>query len=368
MTPGQPLVISGPIARRKMWLRPGLRQWALVSVVVFAMGAWMANTGAQSIPTIVRGLPLPLVLSITIGSFAWTIFPVVMRATAGWRAATAWAVYLATMVLCAAAGTAAVATVPFLVGVIPAEFIPIFFRDNIAGTMPVTIVIGVAMILIGTSKARIEATELSLRTQQLERERAEKLAAEAQLASLSSRVQPHFLFNTLNSISGLIRDQPAQAEAMIEHLSSLLRSSLDGQLTANTVVDLAQELKLVTDYLEIQRTRLGGRLRYELAVDPRASGKLPPFSVQTLVENSLKHVAGRRPGEIALRIEARRDDNTLLLAVIDDGPGFDPDAMKAGHGLDILQRRLRGVFGDAATLEFDRQPRSMTVRLRIPVT
>jgi LytS/YehU family sensor histidine kinase len=268
------------------------------------------------------------------------------------------------MVFCAAAGTAAVGTVPFLVGVIPASFITIFFRENIVGTVPVTIVIGITMILVGTTKARIEATELSLRTQQLERERAEKLAAEAQLASLSSRVQPHFLFNTLNSISGLIREQPAQAEAMIEHLSSLLRSSLDGK----ELVDLAQELKLVADYLEIQRTRLGGRLRYDLAVAPDASGKLPPFSLQTLVENSLKHVAGRRPDGIAMRIEVRRDDHGLSLAVTDDGPGFDPDAMRAGHGLDILQRRLRGVFGDAATLEFDRRPRSMTVRLRVPAT
>jgi two-component system, LytTR family, sensor histidine kinase AlgZ len=149
---------------------------------------------------------------------------------------------------------------------------------------------------------------------------------------------------------------------MIEHLSSLLRSSLDGK----ELVDLTQELKLVTDYLEIQRTRLGGRLRYDLDVAPDASGELPPFSLQTLVENSLKHVAARRPDGIALRIEVRRDDNELSAAVTDDGPGFDPDAMRAGHGLDILQRRLRGIFGDAATLEFDRQPRSMTVRLRVP--
>jgi sensor histidine kinase YesM len=345
-----------------------MKQWAVVTMIVFSMGAWMANTGAQALPRLVRNLPLGLVLSIAIGSFAWTLFPVVMRAAARWHWTAAWAFYLATMVFCAAAGTAAVYTVPFLVGVIPASFITIGFREHIVDTVPVTIVIGIAMILVGTTNARIEATELSLRTQQLERERAEKLAAEAQLASLSSRVQPHFLFNTLNSISGLIREQPAQAEAMIEHLSSLLRSSLDGQLTEKGVVDLAQELKLVTDYLEIQRTRLGGRLRYDLDVAPDASGKLPPFSLQTLVENSLKHVAGRRPDGIAIRIEVRRDDHELSLAVTDDGPGFDPDAMKAGHGLDILQRRLRGAFGDAATLEFDRQPRSMTVRLRVPVT
>jgi LytS/YehU family sensor histidine kinase len=175
-------------------------------------------------------------------------------------------------------------------------------------------------------------------------------------------VQPHFLFNTLNSISGLIREQPAQAEAMIEHLSSLLRSSLDGK----ELVDVAQELKLVTDYLEIQRTRLGGRLRYDLAVPPVATGMLPPFSMQTLAENSVKHVAGRRPEGVALRIDVSKDDHRLTVSLTDDGPGFDPDAMTAGHGLDILQRRLRAVFGDAATMEFDRQPGSMTVRLRVP--
>ena len=90
---------------------------------------------------------------------------------------------------------------------------------------------------------------------------------------------------------------------MIEHLSSLLRSSLDGQ----EVVPIAQELKLVTDYLEIQRTRLGGRLRYDLDVAADAAGLVPPFALQTLVENSLKHVAGRRPEGVALRVGARRD-------------------------------------------------------------
>jgi two-component sensor histidine kinase len=364
MTPGRSSFGFAPVVLGKPWLRSGFLQWAVVAVVVFTVGAWLANHSAQALPSIVGDLPIGLLLSITIGSFAWTLFPVVMHATADWHRTTAWIFYLATMVLCAAAGTAVVATVPFLVGVLDPRDIATLFRQNIVGTVPVTIVIGIAMILIGTNKARIQATELSLRTQQLERERAEKLAAEAQLASLASRVQPHFLFNTLNSISGLIRQQPAQAEAMIEHLSSLLRSSLEGK----DLVDLTQELKLVTDYLEIQRTRFGGRLRYDLAVDPDASGKLPPFSVQTLVENSLKHVAGRRPDGIAIRIEVRRYDQGLSLAVTDDGPGFDPDAMRAGHGLDILQRRLRGVFGDAATLEFDRQPRSMTVRLRVPTT
>jgi LytS/YehU family sensor histidine kinase len=342
-----------------------LRLWSVVALVVLPVMFVMSRISAHaaSSMSIVGNLPLALVLSIIIATVAWTVFPGVIHATAGWRRPTAWSFYLFTMAFCAVAGTAVVATVPSLIGLMSPSDITLSFRQNFAGTVPVTIAIGIAMILIGTSKARIEATELSLRTQQLERERAEKLAAEAQLASLSSRVQPHFLFNTLNSISGLIREQPAAAEAMVQHLSSLLRSSLDGK----ELVEVAHELKLVTDYLEIQQARLGTRLRYEVAVATETSGKLPPFSLQTLVENSLKHVAGRRPEEIGIRIDVRRVENELWLAVTDDGPGFDPDAMRAGRGLDILQRRLRGAFGDAGRLEFDRQPRSMTVRLRVPI-
>jgi signal transduction histidine kinase len=357
--------LSGPLILRKTVVWPSLRRWAVVTTILVPVSAWLSLHGAQSVPSVFRGLPFQsLVMSASIGGLAWTLFPMVAMLVTGWHRTAAWTVYLATMVFCAVAGTAAAATVPFLVGVWDARDIMIVFRANIVGTIPVTIVIGITMILIGTAKARLEATELTLKTQQLERERAEKLAAEAQLASLSSRVQPHFLFNTLNSISGLIREQPAQAEAMIEHLSSLLRSSLDGK----EVVPIAQEIKLVTDYLEIQRTRLGGRLRYDLVVSPDAAGDVPPFSLQTLVENSLKHVGGRRPEGLTLKIDVRCDDSRLVLAVTDDGPGFDPDAMRAGHGLDILQRRLRAVFGDAAAIEFDRRPGSMTVRLRVPIT
>jgi len=355
-----------PSAWRRLPAR--LRQSAVVTIVVLPLMAWMANAGGQSLPSIIRSLPLGLVLSATIGAFAWTLVPTAARAAAGWHPVPRWVLYVITMVGCAIAGTAVAPVVGFLVGVLDApDIVPAtltIFRQNIAGTVPVTIVIGVTLIVIGTAKARLEATELSLKTQQLERERAEKLAAEAQLASLTSRVQPHFLFNTLNSISGLIREQPERAEAMIEHLSSLLRSSLDGK----DVVPIAQELKLVNDYLEIQRTRFGGRLRYDLAVASDVAGVIPPFSLQTLAENAVKHVAGTRPAGVMLKITARREGDRLVLEVADDGAGFDPDAMRSGHGLDVLQRRLRATFGETASMEFERRPEAMTVRLRVPVT
>jgi LytS/YehU family sensor histidine kinase len=343
---------------------PRVRQSLAIVAIVLPFAAWMSLAGSQALPGIIRSLPLPLVLAATITAFVYSLFPVAMHLTAAWPRAAASLVYVITMAVCAAAGTALAFMVPLIVAGTPAGDVAVAFRENLAGTLPVTIVICVVMIVHGNAKARLEVTELSLKTQQLERERAEKLATEAQLASLSSRVQPHFLFNTLNTISGLIREQPSRAEAMIEHLSSLLRSSLDGR----EVVPIAQELKLVTDYLEIQRTRLGSRLRYDLAVADNAAGVVPPFALQTMVENSLKHIAGRRPEGVVLRIGIRRDGDRLVLDVTDDGPGFDPDAMRAGHGLDILARRLRAIFGDAATLTFDRQPGSMTVRVNVPIT
>jgi signal transduction histidine kinase len=359
------LTSAQPTGRRlpaTVW--SGIRTSLVLFAIVMPFIAWMSLRSGQSVPSVLRAVPLGLAITGGITAFVYALFPLAFHVTAAWPRPAAWVIYIVTIVICAAGGTAVAATVPFLVGVIDARDIALVFRENIGGTIPVSIVIGVVMILLNISKARLEATELSLKTQQLERERAEKLATEAQLASLSSRVQPHFLFNTLNTISGLIREQPSRAEAMIEHLSSLLRSSLDGQ----EVVPIAQELKLVTDYLEIQRTRLGARLRYDLAVADDAAGMVPPFALQTLVENVIKHVAGRRPEGVTLRVGVRRDGGRLVLDVTDDGPGFEADAMRAGHGLDILARRLRAVFGGAATLTFDRQPTSMTVRMNVPIT
>jgi len=292
----------------------------------------------------------------------WFVMPRAAALLRGQSVVVFWIVLLPTLALCAAVGTATAAILAYLIGMVPSRAIRIVFMENISGTVPVTMIIGVVVALLSIVNARLQATELSLQTQRLERERAEKLAAEAQLASLSSRVQPHFLFNTLNSISGLIREHPSQAEAMIEHLSSLLRSSLDSK----EAIPVAQELRLVTDYLEIQRTRLATRLRYDLDIAPDIAGSVPPFSLQTLVENAVKHVAGRRSEGVTLRVSARLEGSSLVVGVTDNGPGFNPDAMTVGHGLDILQRRLQAIFGARASLDFHRQPNAMTVHLRVP--
>jgi signal transduction histidine kinase len=227
---------------------------------------------------------------------------------------------------------------------------------------------GISGYLYEVVRTRLDTTTLRLHTAELERERARKLAAEARLASLESRIHPHFLFNTLNSISGLIHEDAALAERMVERLAALLRFSLE--LGAHSVVSLEQELKIATDYLEIERVRFGDRLQYKVEVPPSLHTiEVPPLTLQTLLENSIKHVATHRPGGIEIQILARRMEDRVSIEVLDDGPGFTPAAMKPNHGLDNLRERLRNLFGDEATLDLTRTIDGMScVRVSLPVT
>lgn len=303
------------------------------------------------------------VISLVIGGLSWIVMPLMGAWTEHKPLVLRWTILVSALVGTGTVGTAlasAIGNYGFGAG----RSAPDLFLTALPVALPVTIVAGVITTLIVSNKERLANTRSALQEQRLERERAEKLAAEAQLASLSSRVQPHFLFNTLNSISALIRENPAQAEQTIERLASLLRSSLDQTET----VSLEQEIKLVRDYLEIQKTRMGDRLRFEISVQPGIRANTPPFSVQTLVENAVKHAGGRQLSGVALEIQARRFDSDVVVFVKDNGPGFAEDSMKAGHGLDTLQSRLRAIYGDRAGLEFQREPGSMIVRLRVPAT
>ncbi len=227
------------------------------------------------------------------------------------------------------------------------------------------LVFGISFFLYESLKNQLEATTLQLRTKQLEEERARKLAIAAQLSSLESRVRPHFLFNTLNSISALIRDEPAQAERMVERLSAMLRFSLDSN-QRNTVL-LRDEVKIVNDYLEIEKARFGARLHFTVVIAPAIGmTAIPPFALQTLVENSIKHVisARREGGEI--RVKARADGDVVTLEVWDNGPGFALETIPAGRGIDNLQARLYALFGDQAALELRQQDSFSIAAITLP--
>ncbi len=228
-----------------------------------------------------------------------------------------------------------------------------------------TVLITVALATYGELQGRLRVTQLALKNKEVERERALKGAVEARLASLESRIHPHFLFNTINSVSSLIHEDPDRAERLLLQMASLLRFSLDSAQSG--VVPLECEMKIVCEYLEIEKARFDGRLEYEISVPSELSGvPIPPLSVQTLVENSIKHaIAPRRKGG-TVKVSAAAIGRNISLEITDDGPGFVDAELPEGHGICNLRERLHALYGDAASLEIGAATGGASVRLTVP--
>ncbi|HBL26847.1 MAG TPA: hypothetical protein DD490_08440 [Acidobacteria bacterium] len=181
---------------------------------------------------------------------------------------------------------------------------------------------------------------------------------QARLTALKGQLQPHFLFNTLNAIMVLVRQEKgAQAEEMLARLSDLLRGVLeDGEAQE---VSLGRELEYLQLYLAIEEVRFQDRLRVEMAVEPEALAALVPhLGLQPLVENAIRHGIGRRSAAGHLRIQAARVNGSLQIRVEDDGPGLAQDgpAAEPGIGLANTRSRLRQLYGDAARLTLENRP------------
>jgi sensor histidine kinase YesM len=240
------------------------------------------------------------------------------------------------------------------------------FGYKTATVFVIALVIGLSVHTYEKIRDRVQATTLQLRTQELEKERALKLASEARLASLESRLHPHFLFNTLNSISALILEDPMLAEQMVQRLAALLRTSLDA--CEQNHVPLREELKLVTDYLEIERARFRDRLSYSIDVEPSLQSlPVPPLTLQPLVENSVKYAISPRTKGGMIRISARLQKTTLALEVWDDGPGFTDEMIPYGHGLDNLRARLMTLLGGDTKLSVGSANAGTSVTVYLPL-
>jgi sensor histidine kinase YesM len=239
------------------------------------------------------------------------------------------------------------------------------FRASAPFSVVINLMFGLSISAFETLRYKYQLAQLDLRTKQVEQERAYKLLAEARLSALESRIHPHFLFNTLNSIAALIPRDPQLAEDTVGKLASLLRFSLNANHSG--LVPLSQELKIVRDYLEIEKTRFGSRLNYEIAA-PAALGevKVPPLALQSLVENAVKHVVSKRQQGTTIEIVATGDSGRIVLEVVDDGPGFSLDAITPEHGLGNLIARLELLFGADARLEVTRRNVKTAVSLSFP--
>ncbi|WP_017052361.1 histidine kinase [Vibrio genomosp. F6] len=184
----------------------------------------------------------------------------------------------------------------------------------------------------------------------------EKALVISQLKQLQSQIEPHFLFNTLATISVLIETDSDKAKLMLQKLTELLRATLNSTRHQQTTIE--QEVALVQAYLEIQQVRLGQRLTFSIQTETvDVSRSLPPLLIQPLVENALTH--GIEPlaqgGNIALEI--RQSDDQIMITVSDNGAGFNPNLKTSGSGigLDNIRQRITTLFGEQASMSVKEQ-------------
>ncbi len=186
-----------------------------------------------------------------------------------------------------------------------------------------------------------------------ENERLERVQLETQLAAIQAKVNPHFLFNTLNTMVDLVRTDPDRAEQLVLSLSDIYRRVLT--LPETTGVPLAEELGLVEHYLSIEKIRMGERLSFEIAVpeDLRRT-MVPPLAVEVLVENAVRHgLAPRKEGGSVRIAAARVGGDRLRIDVVDDGVGAGPDVRGTGFGLLSVRQRLGLFYGGRGSLDVE---------------
>jgi signal transduction histidine kinase len=211
---------------------------------------------------------------------------------------------------------------------------------------------------------------LQLRQAVHERERLhlrlEAQIAEARLLALKSQLQPHFLFNTLNSIAVLIGDDPAAARHMLQLLCGLLRKVLDND--GNREVTLREELDFIASYLEIEQIRFADRLTYHVDAAPELmQARVPSLVLQPLVENAIRHGVARRARPVRIAVSARAANGMLRLTVADNGAGLGLH-VKFGIGLSNTRARLQQMFSASHAFDIGDNPGGGTlVSLAIPL-
>jgi LytS/YehU family sensor histidine kinase len=250
-----------------------------------------------------------------------------------------------------------------LVGRFAAALLAPTFPGIAEGFAAAAPILAVMVLMIYEMSVALHYAALELETSR----RAEILAREAQLKALKAQVNPHFLFNSLNSISALTSFDPAEAREMCIRLADFLRTSL--RLGERSSIPFSEEMALIRMYLDVEQVRFGGRLRLVQHLDPACSQcDVPALIIQPLVENAVKHGIAMMSdgGEIVLSGERSRGELRFTIS----NP-FDPEAPSTGRnglGLRNIRERLESRYGAAARLEIRVEDRQYHVALTLPAT
>ena len=244
-------------------------------------------------------------------------------------------------------------------GLAPRDWVSWIFTTLPFGVVVYFFVAGIAHAIRFFTQASDRELQLARMSEQL---------AGARFAALEAQVNPHFLFNTLNTIAVRARDGDTFGTVrMVEQLSELLRRTLRRHRASEVRLD--DEIDLVRQYLAIEQARFSDRLRPALHVaEGLDAAAVPSFALQHLVENAIRHGIARRSQAGIVEIHVIRDGDSLEISVADDGAGVsDPVAIPPGRGIATTRERLRGLYGDRAMLDVTQRPGGGTLaRLRVP--
>lgn len=188
---------------------------------------------------------------------------------------------------------------------------------------------------------------------------------EMELNKIKSQLNPHFIFNSMNSIRALVDESPAKAKNLITQLSNILRSSL--YMERKPVIAFNEELSLVRDYLELEKARLESRLDYRIDVDPEcAKYEVPPLLLQTLVENGIKHGINHQEKGGKLLLKAYEEGGKLKVDISNTGKIVERGKGKPGIGLKISQQRLKLLYGQQASLNIEEKDNMVVAAVSLP--
>lgn len=241
--------------------------------------------------------------------------------------------------------------------VLPEQFLTSLFNDIGSTFVPIALV------------AHIVCYNRTLRDRELHAAQLEGRLAKARLQALKSQLQPHFLFNTMHSISALMLIDPKAADRMMTRLGDLLRMSLESAGTQITT--LSREIEFVNCYLEIEKVRFAERLHVTLDISPETlDASVPHLLLQPLVDNAVKHGISRLPDGGEIKIVAKAQAKQLQIEILDNGPGVSdkPGLPSSGLGLRITRERLESLYGQAQRLDLLRLSEGGTMaRVCIPL-
>jgi signal transduction histidine kinase len=238
-------------------------------------------------------------------------------------------------------------------------------NERFSPQLPLVFGIGVLLYLLAVALHYMLLSLESSKEAETREQEARTLAREAEIKALKAQINPHFLFNSLNSIAALTAVDGVRAREMCIKLSDFLRSTLS--LGEKTSISLREELALAKAYLDVEQVRFGARLRIELDTDPGCDAcVVPPLFLQPLVENAVKHgIAGLVEGG-TIRLEARCGDGWLRVKVQNE---FDPDAppaRKHGLGLQNVRNRLRALYENQARIDTEVGDNRFVVEVDLP--